>query len=248
MKREFSLLAGIVVAISLSNGSYLQAQSVAMSLTTPGTNNVLSIKILANTSLLGSSSDTKPFNMTGGYTVDLDSTYDANSRTPTLNNLAFSLDNPGNILLNDTGGSFHLKWETVSVALPVAPHLDEKRLLAVLENRSATIRDRAEAASALVWLRRCRAGDLIDVGCLKIKQARVIHMPGELFVEYQLAAQQMRPDLFVAMAAYGDYGPGYIGTEVSYQQGGYETGPKASLVAPSVETTIMDALSRLLHR
>jgi hypothetical protein len=32
-------------------------------------------------------------------------------------------------------------------------------------------------------------------------------MPGELFVEYQLAAKAMRPDLFVTMAAYGDYGP-----------------------------------------
>ena len=56
-------------------------------------------------------------------------------------------------------------------------------------------------------------------------RARVLHMPGELFVEYQLAAQKLRPDLFVAMAAYGDYGPGYIGTEVAYPQGGYETSP-----------------------
>ena len=60
----------------------------------------------------------------------------------------------------------------------------------------------------------------------------MLHLPGELFVEYQLAAQKLRPDLFVAMAAYGDYGPGYIGTEVAYPQGGYETGPQASLVAP----------------
>ena len=27
------------------------------------------------------------------------------------------------------------------------------------------------------------------------------------------------------MAAYGDYGRGYIGLKVSYTQGGYETGP-----------------------
>ena len=141
-----------------------------------------------------------------------------------------------------------LSWDFVSVALPVAPHLDEKRLLAILENKSASIRERGDAANDLVWLRRCRAGDTIDVGCLKLKQARVLHLPGELFVEYQLAAQQLRPDLYVAMAAYGDYAPGYIGTEVSYQQGGYETGPKASLVAPSVEAVIMDALKRLLHR
>ena len=56
------------------------------------------------------------------------------------------------------------------------------------------------------------------------------------------------PPLFVALAAYGDYAPGYIGTEVSSQQGGYETSPKASLVAPTVEAVIMDAMKRLLHR
>ncbi|MHC5538086.1 hypothetical protein ACYOEI_07630, partial [Singulisphaera rosea] len=70
--------------------------------------------------------------------------------------------------------------------------------------------------------------------------------PGELFVEYQLAAQAMRPDLFVAMAAYGEYAPGYIGTEVAYPQGGYETSPGASLVAPSVERVLMDAIGKLL--
>jgi hypothetical protein len=71
-------------------------------------------------------------------------------------------------------------------------------------------------------------------------------MPGELFVEYQLAAQRMRPDLFVAMAAYGDYGPGYIGTEIAYSQGGYETGPNASLVAPEVEGVLMAAMRQIL--
>jgi hypothetical protein len=40
-----------------------------------------------------------------------------------------------------------------------------------------------------------------------------LHLPGELFVEYELAAQAMRPDRFVAVAGYGDYTPGYIGTE-----------------------------------
>ena len=75
----------------------------------------------------------------------------------------------------------------------------------------------------------------------------MLHLPGELFVEYQLAAQALRPDLFVAMAAYGDYAPGYIGTEVAYAQGGYETGPHASLVAPAVEGVLMEAIKRLLR-
>ena len=37
-----------------------------------------------------------------------------------------------------------------------------------------------------------------------------LHLPGEAFVEYQLAAQKMRPDAAVHVAAYGDDGPGYI--------------------------------------
>lgn len=72
-------------------------------------------------------------------------------------------------------------------------------------------------------------------------------MPGELFVEYQLAAQKLRPDLFIGMAAYGDYAPGYIGTKISYSQGGYESSPKASKVAPEVEEVLMSAVKKLLN-
>ena len=140
-----------------------------------------------------------------------------------------------------------LGWTTIAVALPVAPHLNEEGLQALLKDPSKPMRDRLEAGRALAWLRRCRSGDTIDVSCLRVGKARLLHLPGELFVEYQLAAQQLRPDLFVAMAAYGDYAPGYIGTEVAYPQGGYETGPKASLVAPKVEGVLMDAIKKLLR-
>ena len=116
-----------------------------------------------------------------------------------------------------------------------------------MNDAAKPVRERAEAANDLVWLRRCQAGDTIDVACLRLGKARVLHLPGELFVEYQLAAQKLRPDLFVAMAAYGDYGPGYIGTEVAYPQGGYETGPRASLVAPKVEGVLMEVIERLLR-
>ena len=48
------------------------------------------------------------------------------------------------------------------------------------------------------------------------------------------------------MAAYGDYGPAYIGTTVAYSEGGYETEPRSSNVAPEVEPVLMDAMERLL--
>src|ERR1041384_3954423 len=83
------------------------------------------------------------------------------------------------------------------------------------------------AASRLAWVERSKGGQKLLVSWLSLGRARVLHMPGELFVEYQLAAKAERPDLFVAMAAYGDYGPWYIGTAVAYEQGGYETEPRA---------------------
>ncbi len=111
-------------------------------------------------------------------------------------------------------------WNVEPVRLPPAQHLDEAALRGELENADKLPRARLEAAHGLVWLARCQQGDTIDVGCLSLGSISILHMPGELFVEYQLAAQAMRPDLFVAMAAYGDYAPWYIGTEIAYEQGG----------------------------
>jgi hypothetical protein len=73
-------------------------------------------------------------------------------------------------------------------------------------------------------------------------------LPGELFVEYQLAAKAMRPDLHVMMAAYGQYGPGYIGTAAAYPEGGYEIGLNSSSVAPEVESVLMGAMRKLLNQ
>jgi hypothetical protein len=49
------------------------------------------------------------------------------------------------------------------------------------------------------------------------------------------------------VAAYGDYGPGYIGSTCAYEQGGYEVGPTSSNVAPQVEPILMDAMKQLLE-
>ncbi len=123
-------------------------------------------------------------------------------------------------------------WTVQRVALPPATYLNESRLMAELEDSKQTLLKRETAAHRLVWLRRCLAGETIDLGCLRVGPARILHMPGELFVEYQLAAQSIRPDLFVAMAAYGEYAPAYIGTAIAYDQGGYETQQSSSNVSP----------------
>jgi hypothetical protein len=138
-------------------------------------------------------------------------------------------------------------WSSLSVALPPALHLDEAQLLAKVRDSKLQPAQRSLAAAAIVFHRRSRAGAKIDLGCLHLGDARWLSMPGELFVEYQLAAQQLRPDLFVMMSAYGDYGPSYIGTAIAYDQGGYETQPTSSFVAPQVERVLLDAIRTLLN-
>lgn len=140
-----------------------------------------------------------------------------------------------------------ITWKSLPVQLPIAAHIDQAALVKRLTSqqpRDLYISD----ASQLAWWQRCQEGHAIDISCLGVGNARVLHLPGELFVEYQLAAKKMRPDLHVAMAAYGDYGPAYIGTEESYEQGGYETSPRASYVAPQVEQVLTDAMRSLLGK
>jgi hypothetical protein len=138
-----------------------------------------------------------------------------------------------------------VQWTVESVALPPSKHLSLETLEAEVKDRDRKLVLQGDA-SRLAWLRRCQAGHKLDVTCLKLGRARVLHLPGELFVEYQRAAKAQRPDLFVAMAAYGDYAPWYIGTAIAYEQGGYETEPRSSNVAPEVESVLMEAIRKLL--
>ena len=84
----------------------------------------------------------------------------------------------------------------------------------------------------------------IALSCLDLGPALVLNLPGEPFVEYQLAAQQAQKDRFVCVAGYGDGGPGYIPTDAAFLEGGYE--PTVALAAPC-EKRLRQALAKLLE-
>ena len=134
-----------------------------------------------------------------------------------------------------------VSWKTEPVALPVA---DEKVQRFESQIKTSDMRFRSNNMPMIVWAKRTTAGKTIDIACLGIGKARVLFMPGELSVEYQLAAKAKRPDLAVSMAAYGDYGPFYICTQEAYSQGGYEA--NESPVTSDSEAVLMNALGKLL--
>ncbi len=135
-----------------------------------------------------------------------------------------------------------MDWETEPMLLPA----DEK--VAVLEDSLATMARAplTNSAGTLGWYRRRNEGRTINAACLAVNDIRVLFMPGELFVEYQLAAKKMRPRQHVAMAAYGDYGPFYIGTRTAYETDIYEV--RSSPVTAEAEAYILDKLECLLKK
>ena len=143
----------------------------------------------------------------------------------------------------ETISASEVSWNTEPVALPPAKFI-EKMASGIKEKANDTVFI-TNNISKIIWYDRIREGRKIDIGCLTLGRARILHMPGELFVEYQLAAKAERPDLFVAMAAYGDYGPGYICTDKAYDEGGYEAG-EASGVSAGSEKIIISAIKKLL--
>jgi len=136
-------------------------------------------------------------------------------------------------------------FESFPVVLKPRRELDRNALLAAV--RQGGDRGTFDDIDALAWLDRAAEKQPIIVSCLRVGDVRMLHLPGELFIEYQLAARQMRPDLNVMLAAYGNYGTGYIGTAHAYNEGGYETKVGSSFVGPEAEEELLAAMRNLLE-
>ena len=74
--------------------------------------------------------------------------------------------------------------------------------------------------------------------------ARLLHLPGEAFIEYQLRAQQLPSDGFACTAAYGDGGPWYIPVKEEYPNEGYEV--SVAFCEPAIDDILTGGIRRVL--
>ena len=127
-------------------------------------------------------------------------------------------------------------WRVESVRFPVRREASfgEEESRKILENPKESKARRGNAAFQLAWLKRDPR--IIDFTCLDFGKVLVLHLPGEPFIEYQLKAQELRKDVAVCVAGYGDDGTGYIPTNMAFFEGGYE--PTVALAAPSEELMV----------
>jgi hypothetical protein len=138
-----------------------------------------------------------------------------------------------------------LAYRVEQVCLPPREDLEEEKLLEIIRSSdSETEKLKSKAALMLTYL-RCWE-EPIPITCLRLNDhVDILHLPGETFIEYQLYAQELRPQGFVAVAGYGDLGPGYITMEKSFDEGGYE--PNDSFVSGKSEQVMRNAIAEVLR-
>jgi hypothetical protein len=138
-----------------------------------------------------------------------------------------------------------LKWSVELVQFVPRANRSEADLLAIVANPVHTKTERTLAALEISFLRRTAAKIPVPITSLHLDdQLCLLHLPGEAFVEYQLYAQSLRPEAFVAVASYGDLGMSYIPLEHHFQEvGGYEE--TWAFGAPETETLLKESIHKV---
>jgi hypothetical protein len=137
----------------------------------------------------------------------------------------------------------HVEWRAKPVLFKPDPEFSEERMMKVVENTATTQSVRISSAFRVGFIHQCAAGVPIQLTSLHLgDDVHLLNLPGESFIEYQLFAQQHGG--FVATAAYGDGGTGYIPLERSFTEGGYE--PTQAFAAPESEKQMKEAIAELL--
>ncbi|MEY4941410.1 MAG: hypothetical protein RIQ93_3145, partial [Verrucomicrobiota bacterium] len=104
--------------------------------------------------------------------------------------------------------------------------------------------DRLLSAFRLSWWRRTDRGTPLILSQLRLNDISVLHLPGEMFIEYQLRARAICPGRAVVVAAYGDDGLWYVPTREEYPAGGYEV--SVAFCREEADAIFTSAIKRLL--
>jgi hypothetical protein len=102
------------------------------------------------------------------------------------------------------------------------------------------------AAMGLSWRKRVDAGRNLQIPAIDFGAAQLLLLPGESYVEFQLAAQRARPDAFVCVAGYGECATGYIPTDKHFAEHDTNLGDWC-WVAPGSEARMLQAIRSALR-
>lgn len=136
-----------------------------------------------------------------------------------------------------------------NIAVRMKPELEGKlspeELNKTLANEKASQQARSQAALGLSWQRRCATGEPIDLPAVDFGVAKLLLLPAEAFVGFQLAAQKFAGETPVLAAGYGECAPGYIPT-ASTRAEGFVDEHGYCWVAAGAEQQLLDGIERAI--
>ncbi len=97
----------------------------------------------------------------------------------------------------------HVTWRTVTLTPPPRKDPSLGSLQEQMNNKQGSTASRSRPAYEIALKQRSPDKPIV-LSALHLGPVVLLHLPGECFVEYQLRAQSLAPDRFVAVAAYGD--------------------------------------------
>jgi cytochrome c551/c552 len=136
-----------------------------------------------------------------------------------------------------------LQWRTEKLLPAPATGRSAAELAAAVADSKRSLVERLLPAFRLSWLRRTERGTPLVLSSLQVNDISILHLPGEMFIEYQLRARGYSQNP-VAVAAYGDDGLWYVPTREEYSNGGYEVG--VAFCSEEADAMFTGAIKRLL--
>ena len=137
-------------------------------------------------------------------------------------------------------------WKTEDILPPLDPRFNEEQLLMGIRNKANRVVARNRPSYTVAFIRRVKEGIPITLSSLHVNDMSILHLPAESFIEYQLRAQAIAPNRFVACAAYGDGGPWYIPVKEAYPQGGYAVG--VAWCSPQMDPLMSNGIQTLFSK
>ena len=133
--------------------------------------------------------------------------------------------------------------------MPLGARATPKHTEEILRQRlaaGATPFSRAEAAMGLAWYERVKRGHRVEVPAIEFDRTHVLMLlPAEAYVEFQIFAQELRPDAFVMTMGYGECGPGYIPIDRAFRENDGNLNDWA-WTPPGSEAVMKDAIRAVL--
>ncbi|MCC7299939.1 MAG: hypothetical protein IT583_02540 [Verrucomicrobia bacterium] len=137
-----------------------------------------------------------------------------------------------------------LSFANAEFKIPLNPEITEEAMLKRAESGIDGKPD-VNGILRLIIFRNWRQWQTCSISRLSLgDQVHMLSLPGEMCVEYQLYAQSLVPEQFLACAAYGNLTYDYIPTAKMFAEGGYE--PNESITTPEIEGIMKKAIYDVL--